>query len=119
MKARSESSPVDGAAAHALAAVIGAEREGILSAGYARIFPVKLVRSGFIGDPVAFGVPERAGFERNYIKACARQTLQQNSARGSATDDCVVHFITFAKATHGGTDLLQWPPACAAGRWDL
>ena len=98
-----------GAAADAFAAVVRAERERIGAAGDAQIFPVEFVRAGFVADPVALRIPERAGFEPDHVEACARQSLQQHAAGRAAADDQVVDFVAFAEAAHRQMDLLQRP----------
>src|SRR5437764_5261603 len=61
MEARSERRPMNGATAHAFAAVIFAQRERIFAAGNPQIVPVEFVRSLFVADPISFRVPERSG----------------------------------------------------------
>ena len=40
-----------------------------------KIFPIELMRAGFVTYPISFGVPEWAGFESEYTKTSARQAL--------------------------------------------
>ena len=113
MKAGSEGGPVDRAAADAFAAIVGAEGEWIGAAGDAEIFPVELVRAGFVADPVAFGIPEGAGFEGDDTETRAAEALQQDAAGRAAADDEIVDFIRIAEAAHRDIDVLQAARACA------
>ncbi len=69
MEAGRERSPVHRAAAYSAATVVGSQRQRILSARDAGIFPIELMRSGFVGNPVALGIPEGASFKRYDPKA--------------------------------------------------
>src|SRR3569833_2887749 len=63
MKPGREGSPMNRSTSNSFAAVIGAESERIRTAGDAKIFPVKFVRTGFVTNPVPLRIPERTGFE--------------------------------------------------------
>ena len=95
MKARGECRPVHGAAAHAFAAVIRAQRERIFAAGDAQIFPVEIVRAGLVADPIALRIPERTRFHADHSKTGAREPLQQHAAGRADADDHVIHFFVF------------------------
>ena len=77
---RRKGRPVYGTTANATTAIVGAEGQRMLAAGDAEIFPVELVRTGLIADPVALTVPEGPGLKTNHIESRPCQSLQQNSA---------------------------------------
>ena len=100
---------MDGASANAFAAIVGAERERVLAAGDAEIVPVEIVRAGFVGDPLAFGVPEWACLEANYFEACARKSLQKNATCRTHANDGVVDEVGILEAARRQCDLLHGP----------
>jgi len=74
-------------AADSGAAVVSAERKRITAANDPRVFPIESVGSGFVGDPVPFGIPEGASFQREDIETRAGQPLKKDPTRRTATDD--------------------------------
>src|SRR5947209_1510574 len=87
MKTRGEGCPVNRSSSDTTAAVVLSQGKRILAAGNAQIRPVELMRTGFIADPVAFGVPERTGLEADNGAAGFRQTLQQNASGRTDTNN--------------------------------
>lgn len=74
-------------------AVVGAECEWILAASDAKVIPVEIVGTGFVGDPLAFGIPERTRLETDHLETGACESLKKNAARGTNADDGVVDEI--------------------------
>ena len=100
MKARRVARVVDHRAADAVAGVVLAELDGILAADHARRGPVELVLAGLVGDPVAVGVPERAGLEHDDPPAAAREALGERRAAGARADDHHVDLVVVGVAAH-------------------
>ena len=87
MKSRAVAGVVDHRAADPVPAVVLAELDRIRAAGDAVVGPVEPVRSGFVGDPVLVGIPERAGLEHHDLPAASRQPLSERAAAGARADD--------------------------------
>ena len=100
-----------GAATNAFAAIVRAKRERILAAGDALVFPVKLVRTGLVTDPIALGIPKRSGFHAQHLEAGASQPLEQHAARRPDADDHIIHFLARRMAMHRKVDALHRPEA--------
>src|SRR5438045_3590336 len=109
MEAGREGRPVHGAAANAPAAVVFSERERVLSSNNAQIIPVQLVRAGLVAEPVALGIPERAGVKAHDAEAGLGQPLQHHAAARAEADDAEVHLLVVRIAAHWGVDLLDRP----------
>jgi len=107
VEARGEGGPMDRASTNPSAAVVGAESEWVGAAGDARVFPVELVGSGFIADPVTLSIPEGAGFKANNGKAGAGEALEEDASGRADADDEVISLFIIVKAAHGDGDVLQ------------
>ena len=109
---------MDGAASNALAAIIRAKFERVRAANHAQIFPVELVRAGFVADPILLGVPEGAGLETDNVEPGTRQPLQQDTTGGADANDHVVDLFAIAEAMLRDLDLLNGPEIVrVAVRW--
>ena len=95
-----ERRPVNRSAAHPLPAVVCAQGQRMLASGDPQIVPVKLVRSSFIADPIAFGIPERTGLQADDAETCAGEPLQQNTAGRTHSHDAVVHLLPLGVPLH-------------------
>src|ERR687884_163907 len=73
--------------APAAARFVLAQPEGVLAPDDAFLRPVELVRARLVRDPVAVGVPERAGLEHHDLPPAACQPLGQGAAAGPGPDD--------------------------------
>ena len=100
MEARRVAGVVDHRPADAVAAVVLAELDGVLSADHALLGPVEVVRSRLIGDPVAVGVPERPGLEDGDPPAAAGEALGEDTAAGARADHDEVDLVLVAEPAH-------------------
>ena len=96
-----------GATADALAAVVSAEGERMVTTCEANVVPIEVVGAFFVAHPVALRIPKGAGIETDDAKACASETLQEDATARTEAHDEVVDFFALGKAMHGRFDPLH------------
>ena len=64
--------------------------------------PVELVRARLVRDPIAVGIPERAGLEDDDPPAATGQPLREDRAPGAGADDREIDLVAVAVGAHRG-----------------
>jgi hypothetical protein len=98
---------MNGASTDAFATVVRSESKRVFTAGDAKIVPIKIVRAGFVGYPLALCVPEGTGLEANDLESCASETLKEDAAGGANADDGIVDHVGIVEMALGDLNLLE------------
>ena len=64
------------------------------------LVPVEPMGSGFVGDPVLVGMPERTSFDDHDLPALASDALGQHGATRARSDDTEIDLVTIAVVAH-------------------